>query len=307
MAEVSHFVGRLRAAKICCKPMGRPLALSSVALCVGLAALLVSRAARSQAPSRPDAGATPASAPEDAGPHATGEPVFRPIAQPGPAAPPAATVPTPSAVGSAPRTAPGSEPPERTLVELQNAPPPPTNVVFVQYGVSLTAEVVSAAGPICDNVGVPCILGPGGGVAARLGWRGAGALYFGGAYELSKQDPNKLLRLAILQQARAEGRYYFVSGRLTEPYVSAGLGVAGYGNEWGVDTWGPGAFIGFGVETQLTRRTVVGVALAYRLLYFQQFRDTTGAERDAGISQLIGVDFVLEQRDPIYTGGEAQR
>lgn len=195
----------------------------------------------------------------------------------------------------------------RTLLELQNAPPPPTNVVFLQYGVALTAEVVTDAGPICDNVAVPCILGTGGGVAVRVGWRGAGALYLGGAYELSKQDPNKLLRLAILQQARAEARYYFVSGRLTEPYLTAGLGVAGYGNEWGVDTWGPGGFAGFGIETQVTRRTVVGVALGYRLLYFQPLRDTTGTERPGGISELLGIDLVLEQRDPIFTEGGAQR
>jgi hypothetical protein len=179
--------------------------------------------------------------------------------------------------------------------------PPTTNVVFVQYGVALTAELISSPGPLCDNVGLPCLLGSGGGVAVRVGWRGAGPLYFGGAYEFSKQDPNKLLRLAILQQARAEGRYYFVSGRLTEPYLSSGIGVAGYGNEWAVDTWGPTAFLGLGIETQITRRTVVGVGLAYRGIYFQRFRDTTGNDRAPGIAQLFGLDFVLEQRDPIIS------
>jgi hypothetical protein len=247
-------------------PMGRPLALASAVI----AMLLVSGVARSQ------------SAPEAAAP------------TPAPAATPAGSPPvTEGDMGA------------RPLIELQNALPPPTNVVYVQYGVALTAEAVSAAGPICDNTAVPCILGPGGGVAVRVGWRGTGALYFGGAYELSKQDPNKLLRLAILQQVRAEGRYYFVSGRDTEPYLSAGLGLAGYGNEWGVDTWGPASFLGVGFETQLTRRTVVGVAVAYRLLYLQRFTDTTGAPRDAGIAQLIGLDFVLEQRDPIYTEGSS--
>ncbi len=216
--------------------------------------------------------------------------------------PPAPPAP---AAGDAPGDA-SDEAPARPLVDLQNAPPPPTNVVYLQYGVALTAEVVSAAGPICDNLAVPCILGPGGGVAVRVGWRGTGAWYLGGAYELSKQDPNKLLRLAILQQARAEARYYFVSGRDTEPYLAGGLGVAGYGNEWGVDTWGPAGFLGLGLETQITRRTVIGVALAYRLLYFQRFTDTTGAGRDAGLAQLIGLDFVLEQRDPIYTEGPSR-
>jgi hypothetical protein len=261
--------------------MGRPLALASAVL----ATLLVSGVARSQSAPPAPAPATPARA-TGAAPTANG-------ATPNPAAGDAA------AMGGAS----GELGPR--LVDLQNALPPPTNVVYVQYGVAITAEAVSAAGPICDNVAVPCILGPGGGVAVRVGWRGTGALYFGGAYELSKQDPNKLLRLAILQQLRAEGRYYFVSGRDTEPYLSTGLGLAGYGNEWGVDTWGPAGFVGLGLETQITRRTVVGVALAYRLLYFQRFTDTTGAPRDSGIAQLIGLDFVLEQRDPIYTQGSS--
>ncbi|MDB4934318.1 MAG: hypothetical protein JWP87_1290 [Labilithrix sp.] len=262
--------------------MGRPLALASTVIAV----LLVGRAAWSQP------------APQDA-------------PAPGAPAPTATTMPAPPAGTAAPDadvpSGEGGDIPARPLVDLQNAPPPPTNVVYLQYGVALTAEVISAAGPICDNVAVPCILGPGGGVAVRVGWRGTGALYLGGAYELSKQDPNKLLRLAILQQARAEARYYFVSGRDTEPYLAGGLGVAGYGNEWAVDTWGPAGFAGLGLETQITRRTLIGVALAYRLLYFQRFTDTTGAPRDAGVAQLIGLDFVLEQREPIYTEGGAPR
>lgn len=198
------------------------------------------------------------------------------------------------------------DPATRMLVDLEKAPPPPTNVVYLQYGVAFTAEVVSAAGPICDNVTVPCILGPGGGIAVRAGWRGTGALYLGGAYEVSKQDPNKLYRIALLQQARGEARYYLVSGRDVEPYASAGAGVAGYGNEWSVDTWGPAGFLGGGVEAQITRRTVVGLALAYRLLLFKSFRDTSGADRDSGVAQMIGLDLVLEQRDPIFTGAAGQ-
>jgi hypothetical protein len=197
---------------------------------------------------------------------------------------------------------PGSgEPTVRPPVDLQNALPPPTNIVYLQYGVAFTAEVVTAAGPICDNVFVPCILGPGGGIAIRAGWRDTGPVYLGGAYELSKQDPQKLLRLAILQQVRGEGRYYLVSGKTTEPYLAGGAGVAGYGNEWGVDTWGPTVAVGGGVEAQITRRTVVGIAINYRFIYFQKFQDSSGADRHAGISQLFGLDFVLEQRDPIFT------
>ncbi len=225
----------------------------------------------------------------------------QPVEGPPEATPTAPTVPVSSPPPPIAEGVAGAEAAGRPIIDTEKALPPPTNVVYFQYGVSFTAEVVSAPGPICDNVTVPCILGTGGGIAVRAGWRGTGPWYLGGAYEFSKQDPNKLLRLAILQQMRFEARYYFVSGRVTEPYVCGGAGIAGYGNEWTVDTFGPMTSFGLGVEAQITRRTVVGAALNYRLLYFKSFVDTTGAARDAGVAQIIGLDLVLEQREAIFT------
>lgn len=198
------------------------------------------------------------------------------------------------------------DPATRIDVDLEKAPPPPTNITYFQYGVAFNAEVVGAAGPICDNVApadADCVLGNGGGITARAGWRSTGALYLGGAYELTKQDPNKLYRIALLQQARVEGRYYLRTHKVTEPYAALGLGVAGYGNEWAVDTWGPAGFVGVGIEYQVTRRTLIGVALAYRLLYFSRFVDTSTANRAPGIAQLVGLELVLEQRDSVVTTG----
>lgn len=219
-----------------------------------------------------------------------------PAATPAPAAPPAGPS-GPS--GPVPPTIDATAEAKLDVIEGQN--PPPTNIIYLQYGVALAAEVPSSAGAMCDTTEAPCILGPGGGIAVRAGWRGAGPIYLGGAYELTKQDPSKLYRLALLQQARAEGRYYFMNARVTEPYAMLGAGVAGYGNEWGVDTWGPAGSLGFGVEYQVTQRTVIGTALNYRVIYFSSFTDTSGAARDAGIAQLVGFDFVLEQRDPSFT------
>lgn len=187
------------------------------------------------------------------------------------------------------------------LTGREAAGPPPTNVVYLQYGVALGAEVVSSAGAICHDGSIPCILGTGGGITVRAGFRSNGPFYFGGAYAFSKQDPNKLFRLAILQQARAEARYYFQTARDVEPYAQLGAGVAGYGNEWSVDTYGPAGSFGGGLEVQVTRRTVVGVAACYRLLLLKSFTDSSGAARDGGIAQFVGLDLVLEQRDPIFT------
>jgi len=194
----------------------------------------------------------------------------------------------------------------RLRVENEASPPPPSSVVFFQYGVAFAAEQVVSAGNMCDAPGVPCILGTGGGIVVRGGWRSSGPLYLGAAYELTKQDPNKLYRIALLQQARAEARWYFPTAREVEPYAAASAGLAGYGNEWDVDTWGPGGSLGAGVEYQVTRRTVVGLAFAYRLLHFQRFTDTAGTNRSPGIAQLFGLDLVLEQRDAPLRAGEGR-
>ena len=202
---------------------------------------------------------------------------------------------------------PAREDATRLARDFETAGPPPSHVVYFQYGVAFTTEQIISAGPICDAVGVPCILGPGGGIAVRAGYRSTGPFYIGGAYELTKQDPNKLYRIALLQQARAEGRYYFDTARVTQPYVALALGVSGYGNEWKIDTWGPAGGLGGGVEYQITRRTVVGLALNYRLLYFGRFVDTAGSDRPPGLAQLFGVDLVLEQRDAAFREGAEAR
>jgi hypothetical protein len=168
---------------------------------------------------------------------------------------------------------------------------------FVQYGIAFTGEVVVAPGPICPAT-VECILGSGGGLALRVGWRLRAPFYIGAAYEFSKQEPQQLYRLAILQQARAEGRYYILTGHSTEPYLFGSVGAAGYGNLWGVDTAGPTFGVGAGAEFQLSTYLVIGLSMTYRAIFFTPFHDTAGVDRPAGFSHLLGVDLILETRDP---------
>src|SRR5687767_10734860 len=81
---------------------------------------------------------------------------------------------------------------------------------YLQYGLALAAEAVASPGGVCppDSVN-PCILGSGGGVGLRFGYRARDPWFVGGAYEFSRHESSNLLRLAILQQFRAEGRFYF--------------------------------------------------------------------------------------------------
>ncbi len=179
------------------------------------------------------------------------------------------------------------------------ASPPPPRLAYIQYGVAFTVEGVAYAGPVCAGADAarPCILGSGGGIDIRVGWRPAEGFYIGGAYEFSKQDPNKLFRLAILQQARVEMRHYFPTGRSAEPFALFGAGVAGYGNEWTVATWGPSATLGGGVEVELSGGSLLCVSLAYRPIFFRSFVDTIPITRGEGVSHFITLEIALEAQD----------
>ncbi len=181
----------------------------------------------------------------------------------------------------------------------------PSSLHFVQSGVALTAENLLSGGGVCPTTATtPCILGPGLGVAVRMGYRTRGPWYWGGAYEAARHDSSNILRLAMLQQVRGELRYFFdQSDRLT-PYASGGLGAAVYGNEWGIDTAGPTVQLGGGFEFQASATTVVGLAVSWRAIVLRAWTDGTGQMRandvlGMGVSQWLSLDFILEIRNPL--------
>jgi hypothetical protein len=184
-------------------------------------------------------------------------------------------------------------------------PPPQTNDHYVQYGVGFAAETVAAAGAMCpEGATAPCILGSGLGLGIRVGYRTRGPWYVGGAYEFSRQESANLLRLAILQQLRGEARYYYLQNQRLVPYASMAVGGALYGNEWGSDTGGILAFLGVGIEYQVSRTSVVGAALGYRPIVFRRFQDRAGQVRSDelfgfGFTHMVGLELVFEVRDPL--------
>ena len=170
---------------------------------------------------------------------------------------------------------------------------------FLQYGVAFAVEGVASPGPICDNPGNPCILGSGGGVAVRVGWRPSERLYLGGSYELTKQESDKLYQLGILQQVRGELREYVPTGHRTTPFALLGAGLAGYGNEWSIATWGPVATLGAGLEVEVSGGLLLDVSLAYRPLYLQRFVDSSTLSHDAGVAQFVGIELAVEAQEPL--------
>ncbi|HEY4015147.1 MAG TPA: hypothetical protein VGM06_17505 [Polyangiaceae bacterium] len=178
-------------------------------------------------------------------------------------------------------------------------PPPPGVQSFFEYGVALVAEFVAAPGPACSATTPACILGSGGGVALRAGWRPSERVYVGMAYEISKQDPHELYRIALLQQARLEFRRYVPTGRETTPYFLVGAGISGYGgNGWPLDTWGPSATFGAGVELQLGKG-VFEMSIAYRPTYLRSWQDTSTLFHEGGIAHFVTFEAAVEQLDAL--------
>jgi hypothetical protein len=182
---------------------------------------------------------------------------------------------------------------------------PPNSLEYFQYGVALALETVGSAADVCPSGGsAPCILGSGGGLAIRAGYRSRGPWSVGGAYEFSRHDSSNLLRLAILQQVRGEARYYMDQSTRLTPYFGMGAGLALYGSEWGASTGGVVATLGVGLEFQITQSTVVGFAPMYRAFLLRNFTDSAGQHRadeyfGFGLAHFIALELVFEVREPL--------
>ena len=180
--------------------------------------------------------------------------------------------------------------------------PPPTSSRYVQYGVAISSEAVLDAGDVCPpNASAPCILGSGVGPTVRVGYRARGPWYVGGAYEFSRQESSNLLRLAILQQLRAETRYYANTGSRMRPYGTTGLGAVLFGNEWGTETGGVTTFLGGGLEFEVSRTTVIGAGLFYRLLLLRGWTDSADQRRadrffGFGLAHIWTIEVAIEAR-----------
>lgn len=177
--------------------------------------------------------------------------------------------------------------------------PPPLHVDYATYAIAVTADLLVDPGATCADPAAPCILGSGVGLVLRGGYRASGPWYVGGAYQFSRTDSDNLYRLAILQQLRAEARYMLDMGYRTRPYATFGLGGVIYGNEWGAETGGGTVAAGIGVEIEVSRLALVGVAAHYQPMVFAPFRDTAEFDRAAGVAQYVRLELQFEMRSEL--------
>lgn len=174
---------------------------------------------------------------------------------------------------------------------------PRSEIDFLQYGAAFVAETRVARGKVCPSgAEEPCILGSGGGVILRAAHREHHGYSLGGAYEFSKQDASNIINLPILQQLRFEGRLYLTRDTRTAPFVFAGGGLVGYGNEWGIETFGGVLTAGVGVVHECNREVFCGASFGYRGIVLDGFRDKAGQQRPSGVSHFLAFELLLEVR-----------
>ena len=207
-----------------------------------------------------------------------------------PASPASSAAPAPPPSSAAPA-------PPPPIVTIDPLRPPPLHVEYAQYGAAITSRLNMSSGAICGSaVKPPCILGGGGGLVIRGGYRSPGPWYFGGAYEFTKMDSGNLYRLGIFQELRAEMRYLPVTSSRAAPYLLGGIGAAVYGNEWRVETGGALLMVGGGVEFEVSRLAHIGLSIFYRPVLLAGWTDTAKIVRPTGLAQFLGVEVQLEVR-----------
>lgn len=163
----------------------------------------------------------------------------------------------------------------------------------LQFGIAIAGKFALSS-PFCPN-DVSCILGSGGGIAARVGHAFRNGWYLGGGYDFSKHDASLLYRLGILQQLRGEVRYHYALGKnwFLVPYGA--LGFVAYGNEWSIQTAGPGLTIGTAAEVH-AGRSVIGFGFSWQGIYLQRLEDPSRAGQyySAGVPQFLSLELRLE-------------
>lgn len=180
--------------------------------------------------------------------------------------------------------------------------PFPSTGQYLSYGFAFHSEGVLATGKVCPELASEqCILGSGGGISLSGALR-AQLYSLGVVYEASFHDSNNIYQRGVLQQLRGEWRLRPRGFDITEsvhPFIGAGAGVAGYGDNWRLATLGASAHGLLGAEWDLGVKLSMTFAIAYRAIYFRAFEDPSKQYREAGIAQMLGLQLGVELHEPL--------
>lgn len=231
-----------------------------------------------------------------------------PTVAPAPVTTPSSSAPAPTAATSAsgsasvvakPYTIPWSNSAGDTREGLD---PFPSTGQYISYGASFFSEAKLGSGRLCPaDAKESCVLGGGGGLAFSGFYRGPSSS-LGAIVEVTFHDSNAIYQRGVLQQLRGEWRLrprWAVLYESVNGFASLGAGIAAYGDDWAIATFGPAGHIAVGAEIDLGVKLALVVGFAYRLMYFRQFVDATGQDRPAGLTQMLGFQLGLELHDPL--------
>lgn len=180
--------------------------------------------------------------------------------------------------------------------------PFPSTGKYLSYGFAFHSEALLTPGNMCPAESAEqCILGAGGGISFSGALR-TSVYSLGIAYEASFHDSNNIYQRGVLQQLRGEWRLRRLGFDITEtihPYIGAGAGVAGYGDNWSVATIGGSGHAMVGAEWDIGVKVSMTFAFAYRAIYFRAFEDPIPQYRPAGLVHLLGFQLGLELHEPL--------
>ncbi len=172
---------------------------------------------------------------------------------------------------------------------------------FLTYSVGLPIEALLDPGAVCAHAVEHCMIGGGAGVAFGGAYRN-GTTAFGAVWEVTFHDSHSIYQRGVLEQLRAEWSYHPHAAILfdgVQPFLYAGGGLAVYGDNWAVATFGPSGSFGAGLEFEMGVKLSATVSFAYHPVYFRPFQDASGTQRPAGIVHFLGLNFGLELREPL--------
>jgi hypothetical protein len=179
--------------------------------------------------------------------------------------------------------------------------PFPSTGRYLSYGFAFHSEGLLTPGNICPKgANEECILGSGGGISFSGALR-AQLYSLGVVYEASFHDSNNIYQRGVLQQLRGEWRFRPRGLDITDaihPFIGAGGGVAGYGDNWTIATFGGSGHAMVGGEWDLGVKVSVHLAFAYRAIYFQGFSDPSRQERPPGLVHFLGLQLGIELHEP---------
>lgn len=180
--------------------------------------------------------------------------------------------------------------------------PFPSTGQYLDYGMSFHSEALLTSGRLCPkDAKENCVLGSGGGISFFGAYRSP-RYSLGAAYEVTFHDSSNIYQRGVLQQLRGEWRIRpggLVLSDSIVGFIGVGAGIAAYGDNWAIGTYGPSAHAMVGGEIDLGVKVALVIAIAYRAIYLKSFTDASEQLRPAGIAHMLGLSVGLELHDPL--------